>query len=533
MLLEVTIAIVFAKIFNLLMEKIKQPGVIGEILAGIVLGPCCIGALSGASIYLFNTPMVKFSLNLTTPEFKEIAFIGVIFLLFIVGLETNMSDLKKTRKAGCLAGAFGVIVPFFLGTAFGLLFNMTLTQSMAIGAIMLATSATIAIRILADLDMVATRIGMTLQTAIILNDIMAMIVFALVFGNGNSIVLLLQILVFFVATIGGGLLFVRYTMRKNVTRKAPIVILTTGLVICFLFAATAENMGITAIIGAFIAGLFIRKTPQAGVLKEYIRTIGYAFFIPLFFVWVGASFDFVSLIHSQNLESLGFFILVFVMVGIFANILGGFLGARLSGLKSRESVSVGIGMMPVMGVALIIVTTGIDKGLFGPITGLLANQIKLAALALIITSCVITPPLLRRSIASPLTKSLGKTKLSFYHHPHCTECDSPLRLDSSTNKWYCDVCGQALRLPTRRPVRTLQSFRAYNPRWVQYLIGGSTILICCLTIPNMASVSLFTKVSAILGIFIGTTLAFLTIRYLFSGPKDSDQRKFKKDALMR
>jgi len=521
MLLEVCVAIIFAKLFNTIMEKLHQPGVIGEILAGIVLGPCLIGSLSGMSFNVLGSSLFTFTMNLGTPEFKDIAFIGVIFLLFIVGLETNMSDLKKTRKAGLLAGVFGIIVPLSLGTLFGQLLHLTMTQSLALGTIMLATSITIAVRILSDLDMLSTRIGLTLNTAIILNDVLAMIVFALVFGNGNSIVLLLQILLFFGCTIGGGLLFVRYTLRKNVGRKAPMVILTSGLVICFLFAAFAENLGITAIIGAFIAGLFIRKTPQGAVIVEYVRNIGYAFFIPLFFVWVGASFDFIALLNTPDMMGMMLFIAAFVGIGIFGNFLGGSIGARLSGLKGRESISVGIGMMPVMGVALIIVTTGIDRGIFGPVHGVLANQVKMGALMLIVTSCLITPPLMRRSMTSPLLKSLGKTKtkLSFYHHPHCTECDMPLRLDSSAHKWFCDGCGRFVQLPAKRPVRTLQNFRAYNSKWIQYLIGGSTILICALTIPTMESVSLVTKVSALVGIFLGTTLAFLTVRYLFAGPR--------------
>lgn len=314
-----------------------------------------------------------------------------------------------------------------------------------------------------------------------------------------------------------------------------MVILTSGLVICFLFAAFAENMGITAIIGAFIAGLFIRKTPQASVIVEYVRNIGYAFFIPLFFVWVGASFDFLSILHSPDVTGMLLFIAAFVFIGIAGNFLGGAIGARLSGLKGRESISVGIGMMPVMGVALIIVTTGVDRGIFGPASGLLANQIKMASLMLIITSCLITPPLLKHSMASPLLKSIGKTKtkLSFYHHPHCLECDSPLRLDSDTNKWFCDSCGRFVQLPSRRPVRTLQNLRPSNMRSVQYLIGGSTILICCLTIPSMESISVFTKASAVFGIFLGTTLAFLTVRYLFSGSKGGDQTAIRNRIPLR
>lgn len=520
MLLEITLAIIFAKIFNIIFEKIKQPGVIGEIIAGIVLGPSLLGALSGSSLSLFGSTVFQFTLDLTTDEFKEVAFIGVIFLLFIVGLETNTGDLKKTRKAGFFVGIFGVMVPFLAGCLFGFLFGMDVIQSMAVGAILLATSATIAIRILADMDMLSTRVGLTLHTAVVINDILAIIIFALVFGTTNSFVILLQILLFFILTIGIGIVLVRYTLHKKSTRKAPIIIITSGLVICFLFAAFAENMGLTALIGAFIAGLFIRKTPQAGVLADYIKTIGYAFFIPLFFVSVGAGFDFLYLISSSNVISLLFFIITFLLFGIVANFLGGFLGARSSGLSRRESISIGIGMMPIMGVALIIVTTGIDRGIFGAPSGLLANQIRTATLLLIIISALITPVFLKKSMAPMILKRIGKTKtkLSLYTHPHCPDCFTALRLNIQTNEWYCDECQQNIKLNKKMPKPT-RKHGEKTDRHIKYFIGAGTILLSGYVIQGSASMTDVEKLSAIIGIFLGTTLAFLTIRLLFSTKK--------------
>ncbi len=522
MLLEITLAIIFAKIFNLLFEKINQSGVIGEILAGVILGPSLVGALSGMSLNLFGSAVFHFSLDLTSPEFKEVAFIGVIFLLFIVGLETNTGDLKKTRKSGFFVGIFSITIPFFAGYLFGTLFGMNLIQALAVGAILSATSATIAIRILADMDMLSTRVGLTLHTAIVLNDILAIIIFALVFGTGNSFTLLFQILLFFLLTVSIGFILVRYTAHKNSTRKAPIIILTTGLVICFLFSAFAENMGLTALVGAFIAGLFIRKTPQASMLADYIKTIGYAFFIPLFFVSVGAGFDFFYLINSNNLGALLIFISIFVIFGISANFLGGAVGARVSGLSKRESISIGVGMMPIMGVALIIVTTGIDRGIFGADTGILANQIRTATLLLIIISTFVTPALLKRSMAPPLLKVIGKTKtkLSLYAHPHCPECFSPLRLYPGKNEWFCDDCQQFMKI-FKKTQKSASSKKEKIDAHIKYIIGTGTILLCGYVIQSSTDMTDVEKLSAIIGIFLGTTLAFFTIKLLFSTKKSS------------
>jgi Kef-type K+ transport system membrane component KefB len=533
MLLEIAVAIIFAKLFSSLFERIKQPGVIGEITAGIFLGPCCLGLLSGASLMLMNTPLYTFKLNLASPEFKDIAYIGAIFLLFIVGMETDMSELKKTKKTGLFVGMFGILVPFAFGCLVGTIFHFTLVQSMAIGTIFLATSATIALRLMSDMDLLSTRIGLTLRTALVVNDILAMVFFALVFGAGNSFVLLLQIGLFFGLALFAGFLLVHFALKRNTKRHAPAIVLTSGLATCLLFAAFAENLGLTAIIGAFLAGLFVKKTPEARVMIDYIKTIGYAFFVPLFFVWIGANFDFLSIFASKELASLLVFCLVFIVFAMSGNFLGSALGARLSGFKTREAVSVGIGMMPIMGVALIIVTAGIDRGVFGDPAGVIASQIKVATLLLIFTSCIVTPILMKKSLGSPLSKKLGsKTKLSSYHHPHCTLCNSPLRLDPQSNGWYCDSCGHSVRPPARHPSRTLQNLRMYNSRWVMYIIGGSTILICGLTIPNMAGVSIYTKISALLGIFLGTTLAYLTIHFLFARPKDP-VRPSQKDLIVR
>ncbi len=517
MLLEITLAIIFAKMFSIAFEKLKQPAVIGEIIAGIVLGPCCIGLLSGSSLTFLDTSVFHFTLDLTSPEFKEIAFIGVVFLLFIVGLETNISDLKKTRKAGICVGVFGIIIPFLIGSGIGQLFHLSLVQCMAIGTIFLATSTTIAIRILSDMDLLSSRVGLTLRTALVVNDVLAMIFFALVFGVGNSFVLLFQILVFFILTIVIGFLIVRFSVNRNTKRHAPIIVITIGLGICFLFAAFAENMGLTAIIGAFIAGIFFKKTPQADVLAEYIKTVGYAFFVPLFFVWVGASFNFLTLFHSNQLQSLLIFCAVFVVFGMLGNFLGSSIGARISGFKRREAISVGFGMMPVMGVALIIVSTGIDRGIFGDPSGFLANQMRTATLFLIFTSCLISPMLLKRSMGSPLGKKFGKTKtkLSSYHHPHCAECFSALRLDPANNKWYCDGCQGYVEIRKKTPRHSLGK----TDRNIKYIIGAGTILLCGYVIQSSIRMTVFEKITAIIGIFLGTTLAFFALKLLFSPQK--------------
>jgi hypothetical protein len=180
------------------------------------------------------------------------------------------------------------------------------------------------------------------------------------------------------------------------------------------------------------------------------------------------------------MTSLLLFCAAFIVFAMLGNFLGSSFGARISGLKRREAISVGIGMMPVMGVALIIVSTGIERGVFGDPGGFLANQVRTATLFLIFTSCFLTPLFLKRSFTSPLFKQIGKgkTKPSFYHHPHCTECFSALRLDPTTNKWYCDACQGYTEIRKKVPMRTLNR-EEKTDKYVKYVIGAGTILCFC------------------------------------------------------
>ncbi|MCX6664586.1 MAG: cation:proton antiporter [Euryarchaeota archaeon] len=403
-LFEIAIALIAAKLLGTLFEKMKQPGVIGEIIAGIILGPSIIGSLSGSSIDLFGTSLYTFQLDLTSNEFKEIAFIGTIFLLFIVGMETDTQDLKKSRKSGLITCTLGVIVPFLFGFLVGFGFNLGITASLAIGAIFTATSIGVTLRILTKLDLLSNRVGLTILTADILDDVFGIFILALIIGEGNPFVLLLKVILFFVLTLGAGSFIIRYAKKETTKRRTPMVILTAGLVLCFLFAAFAENMGLAAIIGAFIAGMIIRKIPQAHTMSEYTNTIGYAFFIPLFFVWIGASFNVSYLIGNSQIGTIALFLFFFVLFALLGKVIGCYIGAKLSGFTKRESLIVGIGMMPRAGIALIVVATVIDLRFFGDQEGLLAQQVKIATILLVMISTFITPFLLIRSAAPPYVK---------------------------------------------------------------------------------------------------------------------------------
>ncbi|MBU0498065.1 MAG: cation:proton antiporter [Candidatus Thermoplasmatota archaeon] len=399
MMLEIAIALIVANIFRYLFEKFKQPGVVGEIFTGILLGPSLIGQLSGSSLILYDTSVFSFNLDLGSPEFKELAFIGIIFLLFIIGLETNISDLKRNSKSGFSTALFGLIIPFFFGFIIGYIFNIDIIGCMAIGAIFFATSLTISLRILSDLSKLSSKVGLTIQTAGIISDVVGLFIFSLIIGQGNPLIFLLRVLIFFAFIVCLGMIIIRYSLKKGVSQHSMMMIFPFSIIMCFLMAAFAEDMGLAAILGAFAAGLIFKRTPHVGMILNSVKMIGHYFFIPLFFVWIGASFNLMYVLSSGQIITQMLFFVFFIILGISGNFFGSTLGARIAGLSKKESYSVGIGMIPVMGMSLIIVTTEIDRGIFGDPSGWMAQQIKTATLLLIIVSNLVTPPLLKKSFS--------------------------------------------------------------------------------------------------------------------------------------
>jgi len=490
MLLEIAVTLIMAKILNYVFEKYNQPGVIGEILAGIILGPCCIGYFSGTTINLFNLKVFEFNLRINSPEFKELSFIGIVFLLFLFGLNTNVSDLKKTGKVGFSTGIFAIFIPFLLGFVFGYIFHLNLLMCVGIGIIFFSSSVTISLRMLSDLDMLATRVGTVLQTAGITNDIVGLFIFSILIGQGHPFVFILNIFIFVILIFVIGSKIVKYSIKKGMTRQTSLLVLPIGLIICFLFAALAEETGLAAMLGAFIAGLIIRKTPQAGMINSYVDTIGYTLFIPLFFVWIGASFDFFILAQAGASLYIIMFILIFLILGLLGNFLGGAVGAKLAGFNRKDSFSVGLGMVPIMGMALVFASTEIDKGIFGPATGALAQHVKTATFLLIIVSCFIAPHLLKRNITSSF---IQKNKL---------ELVSKMR-GVIEDKYTYRVSYKTESFVNWRNKKLLVNI---------FLIALSLQLFLTARIFYHSDISIL--LTAIFGGFIGSCFGYLTLKYI-------------------
>ncbi len=368
MLIEIGIALILAKLIGYALEKIKQPAVIGEILTGILLGPFIAGKI-GIS-YLSKTT-------------EGIAYIGIILLLFISGLEIGIDELKTVGKNGFITSFFDVSIAFFFGYLAGHILGYDLKTSIAIGNILVATSVGITVKTLMEMHALHTKVGELILTVAVLDDVLSIIVLSITLGQGEPSILLLKIFTFFLIFL---LLLFFSNIVKEIKFHIPRFLLTLSISFALIFSAFAKSLGLAAITGSFFAGLIFSKLPQRRRITDFIRQMGEIFFIPLFFVWVGASFDFSAL------EEIGNLVILFIPMALVGKIVGCSIGAKICGFKARNALAVGIGMMPRMEVALVVVTTEITMGVFNEI---LAHQVLAATILLVIISSFITPILLK------------------------------------------------------------------------------------------------------------------------------------------
>ncbi|MCD6512726.1 MAG: cation:proton antiporter [Thermoplasmata archaeon] len=386
LLLELGIALLLARIFGYAFERVKQPAVIGEILAGIIVGPFIMGRIFGIN---FISPSIEQPVD-------AIARIGIILLLFLSGIDTGINEIKNAGKSGLITSAFDVGIAFLFGYLVGTFMGYDTLHSIAIGNIFSATSVGITVRTLMEMNALHTNVGNLILTVAVLDDILGIVVLSITLGKGSPEILIVKITIFFLVFLA--ILYGLYKsqglkIRTNLSRFA----LTLAISFCFLFSFFAMSMGLAAITGSFFAGLLLSVVPQRKRILNFVRQIGEVFFIPIFFVWVGSSFDFSAFSPSQ-LSHVGKLLLLFIPMALIGKIIGCSAGAKVNGFSSRDALAVGVGMMPRMEVALIVITTEISMGIF---KGAMAHQMLAATILLVIISSLITPFILKAIYRAP------------------------------------------------------------------------------------------------------------------------------------
>jgi len=374
-LLTLFIIFVAAQIGAEIAQRLKLPGVVGEIAAGGVVGPSLLGWLTPAQI-LPGTPL------------DVLAEIGVVLLLFSVGLETRLDDLKKVGKSAFLVGVLGVIVPFAAGALWAHGEGFEWVKSLFVAAAFVATSAGITARVLQELGVLQLTESRVILGAAVIDDILAMLLLGVVTslqGGGTpdlqSLLLTLVGAIGFVAIIGwGGTQVMR---RGSSWLEAPISphsALSVVLAICLGLAWLSTRFGLAAIIGAFLAGMIASETRQRDQLEHQTMPL-LAFITPFFFVVTGAKVNLGELAHVDSLVMLA----IVTAIAIVSKLAGGFLGAL--SLGRRSATIVGFGMVPRGEVGVVIASLGLAAGVFN-------ERIYAVIVAMSLLTAMVTPPVL-------------------------------------------------------------------------------------------------------------------------------------------
>ena len=394
-LLLVGVALIFARVFGYLFYKLKQPAVIGEITAGIFLGGVALFFFSGQQFTIYNYVISPPTLSFHSEEFLILAEIGILFLLFISGLEISFSKMKKTEKVSSFVAVGGVLLPLALGFLSGILLDFSVQESIIIGLILTATSVGVTVRVLMDLHVLNTDVGATILSGAVIDDIIGIILLAFAIGIESlmdAVWIGARIAIFFLVFLYLGLKVIDKILDIGEKIHLPKAFLSISLAILLIYSFFADKTGISGIIGAFVAGILIGQNVRSNKIIEDVKTMGYGFFIPLFFVWVGSSLWGEASTDISSYTTIGIIALIIIAVSIIGKIIGCGVGAKLAGMSSKESLQIGVGMIPRMELALIIVTAAISQNF---LTGYVAHQILVTTILLTIVTTLLAPFLIK------------------------------------------------------------------------------------------------------------------------------------------
>lgn len=384
----IALILLSTKLFGLVTRKFKLPQVVGALLAGVILGPACFGLIE------------------KTELISSMSELGVILLMFTVGMETDIQELKRSGKASFVIALLGVIVPllggFAIAKAWGIgedgIGQSPVLQQFFIGVILTATSVSITVETLKELGKMSTRAGNAILGAALIDDILGIIALTVItsLANGNSgdgseaagdpiWVVLLKIVGFFVlailAAIAFHFIFIKWRDHdKKDLRRHTIA----TFVFCLVLAWVAEEyFGVADITGAFLAGLALSGSKNVKYTTSKFDTLSYMLLSPIFFASVGLSMTSIKM--NQNLV---WFTVAIVLIAVVTKIIGCGLGAKVCRYTGKESLQIGVGMISRGEVALIVAQKGAA-------IGLISEKYFVPIIIMVVFTTVVTPILLK------------------------------------------------------------------------------------------------------------------------------------------
>lgn len=393
--LALGIVIAASRIGGTLARRVGQPRVLGELIVGVLLGPTILD--------LLHAPILN---GVALHEaIRYLAELGVLLLMFLVGLEVNLKELAQVGRVAGIAGAMGAIAPVILGLPLMLLFGYDWQPALFAGVTLAATSVSISAQVLLELGVLRTKVGNALLATALIDDVLAILLVSLavaisaggavsaVFDLGSLLTIVVRMALYLV----GAFLLAWFIVPRliNGFAEMPVVRQSYGipaiaLVLVLLFGWSAESLGgVAAITGAFIAGVgFSRaKADIRHEIEAAASQIAYSFLVPIFFIHVGLETD----LRTFPLSALPL-ALTLLIVALASKVAGCGLGARWGGFARREALQLGVCMISRGEVGLIIATLGLTIGVFHP------DQPLFAALFLVILVTTVVTPLLVRQV---------------------------------------------------------------------------------------------------------------------------------------
>jgi Kef-type K+ transport system membrane component KefB len=393
-LAEVAVLFLAARVGGEIAARIGIPLHVGELVVGMMLGPSLLGWLwPNGFEAVFPKDVLQRSL------LDIFSWTGIIFLVLIGGLETRLGILRRARGAVLGGWLGGFFLPFVAGFGLGLSFPDNLVPpgiDRPVFALFLATAMSISAvpviaRILMDLDLYKTRIGMVILSSAIADDTIGWVVLSIVAGLASGGVQAGAVLrtlgltaAFLLTAFTVGRNFVRKSMRFSSRLRVPHAQVSMMLLLVFAFGALTQAIGVHLVLGSFVAAILIGRLPQVDRSAiESVRQVGMGFFVPFFFAYTGIKVDLTSL-HGSALM----FTLLAVVVACLGKLIGGSIGARFGGLPKWEAIAVGVGLNARGAMELVIAAIGLSIGVL--------NEATYAIIVLIaVLTTVMTAPLLK------------------------------------------------------------------------------------------------------------------------------------------
>lgn len=367
---QLTLILVASLVATLIARRIRIPAVVGQILIGIVLAPAALGWLQGGH------------------TIEVLSEIGVILLMFLAGLESDLGVLKKNFKPALLVALAGVLVPLLVFWGVTTMMGYAFSTAIFYGIVFAATSVSITVEVLQEYGKLSTKAGSIILGAAVVDDILAVLALSIFTSTQSSSGNLpKQFFMEFLFLIF--LVLVHKSIPKvwRFVEKLPVYAknTTAALILCLVLSLLADAAGMSAVIGSFFAGLALSQTEVSHKIEEYSSAIAYVVFIPVFFVSIAISVTFESIFEHPIL------ILFFTLLAVLTKFIPAYFIGKSTGLTSSDSALVGTGMVSRGEMALIIAQIGLASQVIN-------SDIYSELVIVIILSTLIAPFLIKLSL---------------------------------------------------------------------------------------------------------------------------------------